>query len=104
MHFHLKPQLIAALDRLRISALGLPDMDGDPVRRALDDAVVSALGLDGETVAAIRRSLALEPSVTGRRYRGSGRRLLNAIMGQPAEQLKSCICVEFGAYRGHSRR
>lgn len=48
--------------------LPLPQMDGDPVRRALDEAVVSALELDGETVATIRRSLAMEPSVTGRRY------------------------------------
>ena len=30
--------------------------------------MMSALGLDGETVAAIRRSPAMEPSVTGRRY------------------------------------
>ena len=27
--------------------LPLPQMDADPVRRALDDAVASALGLDG---------------------------------------------------------
>lgn len=47
--------------------LPLPELDADPVRRALDDAVVSALGLGGETVATIRRSLAMEPSVTGRR-------------------------------------
>ena len=46
-------------------------MDTDPVRRALDDAVASALGLDGETVAAVRRNLAMEPSVTGRRYAGA---------------------------------
>ncbi len=50
--------------------LPLPKLDADPTRRALDDAVVSTLGLDGETVAAIRRSLAMEPSVTGRRYGG----------------------------------
>ena len=48
--------------------LPLPEMDGDPIRRALDAAVISALGLDGEMVATIRRSLSLEPSVTGRRY------------------------------------
>ena len=48
--------------------LPLPQMDGDPARRALDDAVVSALGLNVETVASIRRSLAAKPSVTGRRY------------------------------------
>ncbi len=40
----------------------------DPVRRALDDAVCGALGLDGERVATIRRNLAAEPSVTGKRY------------------------------------
>lgn len=51
--------------------LPLPQMDADPVRRALDDAVASVLGLNGETVAAIRRNLAMEPSVTGRRYAGA---------------------------------
>ena len=51
--------------------LPLPQMDADPVRRALDAAVAAALGLDGEMVATIRRQLAAEPSVTGRRY-GSG--------------------------------
>ncbi len=62
-------QLAAAYDgHAEDTLLPLPELDGDPVRGALDDAVVSALGLDGETVAAIRRSLALEPSVTGRRY------------------------------------
>lgn len=50
--------------------LPLPRMDADPVRRALDDAVCAALGVDGERVAAIRRSLAAEPSVTGKRYAG----------------------------------
>ena len=64
-------QLAAAYDaHANDILLPLPEMDSDPVRRALDDAVVSALGLDGETVAAVRRSLALEPSVTGRRYAG----------------------------------
>ena len=48
--------------------LPLPQMDADPVRRALDAAVAAALGLDGEMVATIRRQLAAEPSVTGRRY------------------------------------
>ena len=50
--------------------LPLPHMDDCPTRRALDDAVVDALGVDAETVASIRRSLAAEPSVTGRRYEG----------------------------------
>ena len=53
---------------MHIAALPLPQMDADPTRRALDDAVASALGLDEETLAAVRRSLAAEPSVTGRRY------------------------------------
>ena len=50
--------------------LPLPSMDDCQTRRALDDAVVDALDLDAETVAAIRRSLSEEPSVTGRRYEG----------------------------------
>ena len=48
--------------------LPLPQMNECPVRRALDDAVLEALDLDGEMVATIRRSLAAEPSVTGQRY------------------------------------
>ena len=50
--------------------LPLPQLDVDPVRRALDGAVCDALGLDGERVATIRRNLAAEPSVTGKRYAG----------------------------------
>ena len=50
--------------------LPLPRMNDCPVRKALDDAVCSALELDGETVATIRRQLAMEPSVTGKRYAG----------------------------------
>ncbi len=50
--------------------LPLPQMDTDPVRRALDAAVCDALGLDGERVETIRRNLAAEPSVTGKRYAG----------------------------------
>ena len=45
-------------------------MDAGPARLALDEAVCDALGLDGERVATIRRNLAAEPSVTGRRYAG----------------------------------
>ncbi len=48
--------------------LPLPQIDHCPVRRGLDDAILEALDLDGEMVATIRRSLAAEPSVTGRRY------------------------------------
>ena len=50
--------------------LPLPQIDVCPLRAALDNAVIAALELDGETVAAIRRSLAAEPSVTGKRYAG----------------------------------
>ena len=50
--------------------LPLPQMDADPVRRALDEAVCDALALDGERVATIRRHLAAEPSVTGKRHAG----------------------------------
>ena len=45
-----------------------PRMHEDPVRHQIDDAVVKALGLDGEWVATVRRELAREPSVTDRRH------------------------------------
>ena len=48
--------------------LPLPQMDSDTVRRDLDDAICAALGLDSELVSTIRRQLAAEPSVTGKRY------------------------------------
>ena len=48
--------------------LPLPNMDACGVRRSLDAAVVNALNLDDDTVAAIRRHLAAEPSVTGKPY------------------------------------
>ena len=48
--------------------LPLPQMDADPVRRDLDDVVCTALGLDAELVSTVRRQLAAEPSVTGKRY------------------------------------
>ncbi len=44
--------------------LPFPQMHEDPVRQEIDDAVTSALSLDPEWVAAIRRELAREPSVT----------------------------------------
>ena len=50
--------------------LPLPRMNEDPVRRQIDEAVTQALGLDPEWVAAIRRDLAREPSVTNRPYAG----------------------------------
>ena len=52
--------------------LPLPRMDADPARAALDATVCEALGIDAERVATIRRHLASEPSVTGRRYAGLG--------------------------------
>ena len=44
--------------------LPFPRMHEDPARRQIDDAVTTALGLDPEWVATIRRALAREPSVT----------------------------------------
>ena len=62
-------QLAAAYDaHANDILLPLPQMNDDPVRRALDAAVVAALGLDDELVATIRRQLAAEPSITGQRY------------------------------------
>ena len=52
--------------------LPFPQMDEDSIRRQLDDAVVDALDLDPEWVAQIRRALSEEPSVTNKRYAGSG--------------------------------
>ena len=64
-------KLAAAYDALaERTLLPLTQMDADPVRRALDAAVCDALGLDGERVETIRRNLAAEPSVTGKRYSG----------------------------------
>ncbi len=64
-------KLAAAYDALaEQTLLPLPQMDADPVRRALDEAVCDALGVDSERVAVIRRNLAAEPSVTGKRYAG----------------------------------
>ena len=64
-------QLAAAYDNHAADILlPLPQMDTDPIRHALDTTVTAALGLDGELVATIRRNLAMEPSVTGKRYAG----------------------------------
>ena len=64
-------QLAAAYDaNAELPLRPLPQLNDCPVRRALDAAVIAALDLDGETVASLRRQLALEPSVTGRRYAG----------------------------------
>ena len=62
-------QLAAAYDAHASAILQpLPQMETDLVRLALDSTVVAALGLDVELVATIRRQLAAEPSVTGRRF------------------------------------
>ena len=52
--------------------LPFPQMNEDPIRRQLDDAVTEALGLDAEWVSQVRRALSEEPSITNRRYAGSG--------------------------------
>ena len=49
----------------------LPQLNDCPARQALDAAVIAALGLERETLSTIRRELAMEPSVTGRRYAGA---------------------------------
>jgi len=67
-------QLAAAYDQYANGVLlPLPQMNDCPARRGLDAAVVAVLGLDAEEVGSIRRQLAMEPSVTGRRYAGLGR-------------------------------
>lgn len=63
--------MAAAFQRLeRLALAPLPSLANDPVRREIDDAVVEALGLDGEWVTDVRRSLAEEPSVTNQPWRG----------------------------------
>ena len=62
-------RLAAAYDKYANSVLlPLPRMNGCPVRRALDVVVCDALEMDRETMDTIRRQLAAEPSVTGKRY------------------------------------
>ncbi len=48
--------------------LPLQQINEDETRKALDDAIISALGIDAEIVANIRRELSREPSVTGKPY------------------------------------
>lgn len=48
--------------------LPLPQMDVDPVRQALDEAVIEAIGIDAGWAAEIRRALSDEPCVTQKRY------------------------------------
>ena len=67
-------QLAAAYDRYATAVmLPLPQMNDCPARQGLDAAIIDALGLDAEEVGSIRRQLAMEPSVTGKRYAGLGR-------------------------------
>ena len=64
-------QLAAAYDDYAAAVmLPLPQLNECPARIGLDAATIAALGLDGETVATLRRELSSEPSVTGRRRRG----------------------------------
>ena len=48
--------------------LPLPEMDADPVRRQIDDAVAQALGIDAEWAFNVRREMTREPSVTDIRF------------------------------------
>ncbi len=48
--------------------LPLPQMNEDPIRQQLDEAVTTALGLDAEWIAQVRQALSEEPSVTNRRF------------------------------------
>ncbi len=48
--------------------LPLPQMNDDPIRKQLDEAVIAALDLDPEWVAQVRQALSEEPSVTNRRF------------------------------------
>ncbi len=69
-------ELAAAYDEHAADMLlPLPEMEWDPTRKALDAAVQSALGMDGELVYGIRETIGMEPAVMGRRYEGmAGRR------------------------------
>ena len=67
-------RLAAAYDQYANAVmLPLPQMNDCPARQGLDMAVIDALELDAEEVGSIRRQLAMEPSVTGKRYAGLGR-------------------------------
>ncbi len=61
--------LATAYDTLcEMTLLPLPQMQQCATRKALDRAVISALGIEAEVVAQIRRELAREPSITGKPY------------------------------------
>lgn len=61
-------ELAGAYDRHGREPIGRFAEPDDPVRRGIDDAVSSALGIPGEAMARMRRELAREPMCTGRRY------------------------------------
>ncbi len=62
--------LAAAYDALcDFPLLPLPQIMADETRAAIDRIVTEALGLAPETVAAIRRELSREPSITNRPYK-----------------------------------
>ncbi len=64
-------QLASTYDGLsNRSLLPLQEMQECDVRKALDDAVCTALGINTERVDTIRRHLTAEPSITGQRYDG----------------------------------
>ncbi len=48
--------------------LPLPQMNECQTRKKLDESMVTMLGIDEELVAAVRRELTREPSITGRQY------------------------------------
>ncbi|MCE2472961.1 MAG: hypothetical protein J4G18_13940, partial [Anaerolineae bacterium] len=61
--------LATAYDTLcNFTLLPLPQMEVCETRKALDRTVQSALGIEPEIVASIRRELTREPSVTGKPY------------------------------------
>ena len=61
--------LAATYDALcNFTLLPLPQLNEDETRKALDRSVASALDINPEIIAAIRRELAREPSVTGKPY------------------------------------
>ena len=59
--------LAEAFDRLADhELLPLSRIDECPVRNSIDEAVSRGLGVDPRTVAAVRRALAYEPTVSSR--------------------------------------
>ena len=66
---NVRDALAAAYEQLKDEVLlPFPQLDEDPIRKQLDDAVTEALNLDPEWVAQIRRALSEEPSITNKRY------------------------------------